>query len=113
MLGFLLKVMSAMNFGDLYLSWISMLHDGATTCFILNFVTNAIDVTFSIRQGDPLAMLLYIIYMEPLLVVLERILNGVRLSFAHEVLESYCDDLNVLTEDEEDLSKLSDTIEIL
>ena len=55
-------------------------------------------------------MLLYIIFMEPLLVVLERVLTGVRLNFVREVLEAYCDDLNILTEDEEDLTRLSDTV---
>ena len=57
MLGFLLRVMKAMNFGEIFLSWISMLHEGARTRFILGFLTGTIDLTFSIRQGDPLAML--------------------------------------------------------
>ena len=49
-----------------------MLHVGAKTRFILQFLSKAIEVNFSIRQGDPLAMLLYIIYIEPLLLYLER-----------------------------------------
>ena len=39
MLGFLLRVMKAMNFGEIFLSWISMLHEGARTRFILGFLT--------------------------------------------------------------------------
>ena len=37
MLGFLLKMISAMNFGDGFVTWISMLHKGASTRFILSF----------------------------------------------------------------------------
>ena len=88
-----------------------MLHEGAKTRFILCFLTDTIDVNFSIRQGDPLAMLLYIIYVEPLLIVLEKSLTGPRLPNVQEVLESYCDDLNVMTDDPDDFLKLSSTVD--
>ena len=113
-LGFLLKVMRKMNFGDMFISWIAMLHEDATTRFILNFLTEAIDVNFSIQQGDPIAMLLYIIYVEPLLMALEQNLIGLqipRFISSPEVLEAYCDDLNVITNNEEDIRKMSCLIE--
>ena len=69
-LDFLIKVMRKMNFGALFTSWISMLHEGARTRFIISGLTRAIQLLFSIRQGDPIAMLLYIIYIEPLLLAL-------------------------------------------
>ena len=97
MLSFLLKVIGAMNFGSDFIAWIAMLHKGARTRFILCFLTKAIDVQFSIRQGDPIAMLLYIIYVEPLLLLLERKLTGLHLPFVTEVLEAYCDDINIMT----------------
>ena len=71
-LPFLLKVMNAMGFGVRFCQWISMLHRDAKTKFILRKMTRAIDVNFSIRQGDPLAMMLYIIYAEPLLIYIEE-----------------------------------------
>ena len=77
-LDFLIRVMKKMNFGDEFTSWISMLHEGARTRFILTSLTRAIEVIFSIRQGDPLAMLLYIIYIEPLLLALERKMVGLK-----------------------------------
>ena len=60
MLGFLVKVMRKMNFGDNFTSWITMLHDESRTRFILSDLTVLIELLFSIRQGDPLAMLLSI-----------------------------------------------------
>ena len=73
---FLMKVMKKMNFGTLFTSWIAMLHEGARTRFIVSGLTRATLLLFSIRQGDPISMLLYIIYIEPLLLALERRMTG-------------------------------------
>ena len=73
---FLIRVMEAMGFGAKFRSWVKMLHKGAKTRFILAKMTSAIDVSFSIRQGDPLAMLLYVIYIEPLLIYIEKKITG-------------------------------------
>ena len=72
MLSYLAKVMQAMKFPSKFIDWVLMLHDGATTRFILNFLTEPVNVLFSIRQGDPLSMLLYIIYIEPLLMMMRK-----------------------------------------
>ena len=47
-LNYLIKVMKKMNFGTLFTSWISMLHEGATTRFIIAGLTRAIQLFFSI-----------------------------------------------------------------
>ena len=39
--------------------------------FLLTKVSSFLDILFSIRQGDPLAALLFILYIEPFLVRLE------------------------------------------
>ena len=59
------KVMEHMNFSESFIDLVLDMHSGVTTRFILNKLTAPICLTFCIRQGDPLAMLLYIIYMEP------------------------------------------------
>ena len=61
LLDFLIKMMGKINFGEKFTNWILMLHEGASTRLILTRLTRAIQLQFSIRQGDPLAMLLYII----------------------------------------------------
>ena len=55
-----------------------MLHKGAKTRFILDELSQIIDVCFSIRQGDPLSMILYILYIEPFLKYLEATLGSLR-----------------------------------
>ena len=80
MLDYLVKVMRAMKFPEKFIGWILMLHDGATTRLLLNFLTDPIKVLFSIRQGDPLSMLLYIIYIEPLLLKINKLTKGLCVS---------------------------------
>ena len=114
-LGFLLKVLEKMNFGSTFFSWIKMLHHEASTCFILSSLTNAVLVCFSIRQGDPLAMLLYIVYLEPLLSRLEQVLTGLQLRRpcpGMKPLDAYCDDLNIMTNDLDDFQRLDIEVQI-
>ena len=114
-LKYLGKVLLAMNFPSTFVDWILMLHRGAKTRLILDSLTDAIEVLFSVRQGDPLSMLLYIIYIEPLLLMLEKRLKGFPLesplqlgpssiSFegAREKSEGFVDDTEaVITNDKE------------
>ena len=103
MLSYLVKVLEAMNFPERFVKWILMLHEGATTRFILNFLTNPIQVLFSIRQGDPLKMILYIIYIEPLLMMIKRMTRGLNVSFVSQRDDDFCDDVNFVGEKLSDL----------
>ena len=117
---YLLKVMRKMNFSDVFCSWIRMLHEDAKTCFILQQLTDVIPVKFSIRQGDPLSMILYIIFIEPFLLHLERNLEGLSLkgvpssvtsaSLISQVIEAFCDDVNIITEKLQDLEKVDEIV---
>ena len=50
MLDYLVKVMKAMAFPDKFISWMLMLHEGATACFLLNFLSNPINVFFQFAK---------------------------------------------------------------
>ncbi len=60
-------------------------------------------ITFSVRQGDPIAMLLYIIQLQPFLLRLEEVLPGVAFPDFDERVEAYVDNVVVVGEDENDL----------
>ena len=101
---FVILILKKMNFGDVFASWVQMLHEGARTRFILGFLTGEIEVSFSIRQGDPLAMLLYIIYVEPLLLLIERKISGLHFFRGlTQKVEAYCDDIQVVSNNIDDL----------
>ena len=111
LLSFLIAVMKKMNFSDIFCSWIAMLHAGAKTKFILKGgLSKAIMLSFSIRQGDPLAMLLYIIYIEPLLILIEKKTSGLILPNLKNV-EAFCDYLNVITTKETDLLVVDEAVQ--
>ena len=103
MLRYLVKVMEVMDFPEQFVKWILMMHEGATTRFILDILTDPISVLFSIRQGDPLSMLLYIIYIEPLLMMIKRMTKGLAVSSVKQQDEDYCDDINFVGENIADL----------
>ena len=96
------KVLEKMNFSAKFISLIKDMHSGISTRFILNGLTAAIYLTFSIRQGDPIAMLLYLIYMEPFLLSLKKICTGVRVADFSQVDEDYADDIELVVEKEEE-----------
>ena len=104
--GYLDKVLQAMNFGPNFVSCILMLHRGATTRFILSVLSNPLQVLFSIRQGDPIAILLYIVYIEPLLLMIRRECLGIKISFFRQVEVDYCDDVDFVSENESDIVRI-------
>ena len=92
-----------MNFGEKFIRLIKDSHHNITTRFILNGLTEAILLTFSFRQGDAISMLLYLIYIEPLLVKLGNLLKGLKIGDFNEIDNDYCDDVEIVIEDENDL----------
>ena len=114
-LTYLEKVMEAMAFNPTFISWVLLLHKGAKTRLLLSFVSDLIEVLFSVRQGDPLSMVLFIIYIEPLLLKICALINGYKLKapllsdnsedfvVASTVkVEAYVDDTEVIATCDED-----------
>ena len=109
---FLLLVMERMGFPEKFRRWISMLHENATTCLVLpTGLSRAINVMFSFRQGDPIAMNLYILQQEPFLRLLRRTLSGLTITNFKLVDKSYCDDVETLSDDVNDLIKFDKVME--
>jgi hypothetical protein len=77
---------------------------------MLHSLTLDLLILFSIRQGDPLAMLLFIIQIEPLLRRLQQDLTGLNVGLAHEASLGYVDDVAALGTDEADLLKLDEAV---
>jgi hypothetical protein len=97
------RVLAATGFGDIFRGVVATLYKGATASFLLHCVTPAESITFSIRQGDPMAMLLYNIQLKPFLLRLDDVLPGVAFPDFEEREEAYVNDMVALGEDEEDL----------
>ena len=97
------RVLEAMGFGDGFREVVRTLHRGATAVFLLDDLSREILVEFSVRQGDPLAALLFIIQIEPFLRVLCRLLPGLTVGEVKEMVEAYMDDVDAVGEKLADL----------
>ena len=84
--------MDAMGFGSLFKIWVEMLHADNVARFILGSLTDPIRIAFSVRQGDLIALLLYLIFIEPLLLRIKRWLPGFYVGNARLQQFPYVDD---------------------
>ena len=100
---YIIKVLKHMNFGEKFIRIIEDSHRNITTRLILNCLSDEIRLTFSFRQGDPISMILYLIYVEPLLSKLGELLKGFNMIDFKEKDNDYCDDIEIMVEDESDL----------
>ena len=98
------KVTERMAFPPIFQAWLRMLHLGATTKLILPAgLSREIPVSFSFRQGDCISGDLFCINQEPLLRMLRSRLAGLCVFNFKEKDISYLDDIQILSEKEEDL----------
>jgi hypothetical protein len=110
-LRFLLIVMERMGFPVEFRRWVEMLHHDATTCLVLpTGLSRVIKLMFSFRQGDPIAMNLYILQQEPLLRMLRVTLAGLPITNFKQMDKDYCDDIQILSGDTRDLVKFDEVM---
>ncbi len=100
------SVLEAMGFGQVFRGWIATLHREAAASFLLHEVSPVLAILFSICQGDPLAALLFVIYLEPFLVRLEAVLTGLRVANIREASFGYMDYVQVLGDDLQDIVRV-------
>ena len=92
---FLNLVMEKMGFDPKMVDWVTMLHEGNSTQFILgDSLSKEIKIKFSIRQGDPYALSLYLIFVESLMRRLRVLLPGLPMGKGKVSASSYVDDQN-------------------
>lgn len=89
-----------------YVDWIETLYSVATMS-VLNGsrVAGMVDSTISLRQGCPLSIHLFVIYLEPLLTKLSKEMTGIQFLGTRIVARAFVDDLAVFISREEDFLK--------
>ena len=108
---FLWKVMEKMGFN---LKFVNMIKSLYKACRIkVNLGKNKIievEGTNSIRQGCPLSMHLFIIFLEPLIKTIDLKIAGFKHGGKRAAARAFVDDLNVIVTDENDLHVLNEIL---
>lgn len=96
--------MGVMGFPAPFISWLKCLY---ATCTISPMNGNSrvgrIENAGSLRQGCPLSVHLFTIYIEPLLVALHNNLEGICLHGHKVAVRAFVDDLTVITRSDSDI----------
>ena len=104
----ILKVMEKMNFGPKFMSWIDILHKDISTQFILSEGLSAtVQLLVSVKQGDPLAMALFLLNFEPLLARMKAEISGLRIGRCQQKNAGYVDDTSAVSTDERDIGRVA------
>ena len=104
---FLLDMLQAYNFGPYITNFIKLMHNNSTASLIIN---NHIGPTFSVdkgvRQGDPIAGLLFVLAIEFLANLIRSKLPGITIHQFRNFLSLYADDIIVYLRSKQDLPEL-------
>lgn len=105
--GFLLNVMRSMGFNEDLVALIAKLMAAARSRIIINGNLSAeFPIQRSVRQGDPLSMHLFVLFLHPLLEKLLSICNH-----PQELLVAYADDISVILVEESKLADIKQAFE--
>ena len=98
------QILNVMGYPPAFINWLKALYSITTlTPLNGNSIVGDIDDAQSIRQGCPLSMHLFALYIEPLLTRLSSNLNGVELDGHKVSVRGYVDDLAVFATSDYDI----------
>jgi Reverse transcriptase (RNA-dependent DNA polymerase) len=102
---YLWQVLEKFGFPEVFINVLKSLYKHATSQVIVNgYMTNDIPIKRSVRQGCPFSMVLFILYIEPLLKMLDNEIEGLQLG--QEIVKSmaYADDVWFIVKNEQEAS---------
>lgn len=89
---FLLNTLRRMNINNDFVNLMTTFMGHSKSQLVVNGkLTESFDINCSVRQGDPLSMLLFVVYLQPLLDRLSQICNDIG-----ESITAYADDITII-----------------
>ena len=112
---FILKILEKFNFGPTILSLVKSIYTKMSSCLLINgHITKQFTVSRSVRQGDGLSMILYVLVGELLSEMIRKnqeITPVILPNTKPKKLSQYADDISILTENKKCLPNIWRTIE--
>lgn len=110
---YLFSTLQAFGFGNVFISWVKLLYTHAS-CLVKagGGLSTPVQVGRGIRQGCPLSGQLYSIAVEPFLCLIRKKLAGLQVGDTLIKVSAYADDLTVVICHEQDVSSLSDALQV-
>ena len=106
------ETMGAMGYPSLFIDWLKTLYSITQLCPLNgSSIVGTIDEAQSVRQGCPLSIHLFAIYIEPLLVRLSTSIDGYNLLGEKIKVRAYVDDLVVFVSSYRDILRACKAIE--
>lgn len=100
---FLWKILLKYGFPEKLVTCLTNLYSTATSSVLYNgFLTKEFQIKSSVRQGCPLSMVLFVIYIEPLIRKLQSSISGILVYDRFLAVTAYADDLTIFVKDEEE-----------
>ncbi|KXJ74370.1 hypothetical protein RP20_CCG013788 [Aedes albopictus] len=97
---FLHRTLLSLGVNRDFVGWLSRVADVASSRLLINGrLTQPFRIERSVRQGDPLSMLLFVIYLHPLLTRLERICGG-------DLCVAYADDITIIATSTDTINRI-------
>jgi Reverse transcriptase (RNA-dependent DNA polymerase)/Endonuclease/Exonuclease/phosphatase family len=94
---YLWKCLEKLGFPMDFIMILQKLYSNAKSKIMVNgFLTNDVKIKKSVRQGCPLSMLLFVIYIEPLIRAMSDTLDGLRVGNNITKVLGYADDINFI-----------------
>jgi len=118
---YLIDLLRIYKFPDEYVRWIKILYSNLNACVLVNgYATVKFNIEQSVKQGDALSCVLFILAIEPLIKSLKvnNLIKPVTIksNTTQEVTEvqtaTYADDITALTSDEESIQLIIDEYEV-
>lgn len=108
---FLWSVLVKFKFPEAFINCLKKLYKNATSKVLFNgFLTNSFRIESSVRQGCPLSMALFCLYIEPLIRMLHDAVGGCLISNYFIKVVAYADDINILIRNNHEFDKVLELI---
>ena len=110
---FLRKILRRFNFGPDFLAWFDILYSNAFSCTQANkFLSAPFPISRGVRQGCPLAPLLYVLYVEVLASAIRKnpLISGLTLGSTSIKVSLYADDITLFLTSDASFDALHQTL---